>query len=66
VAWVLGGLAAFLVLYAAAVPALALAGRRVALVLRLVLRSGGRELLHEHWPGPERSRDVIERLAFRR
>ena len=35
----------------------------VALVLRWVLRSGGRELLREHWRGPERSLDVVLRLA---
>jgi uncharacterized membrane protein YkvA (DUF1232 family) len=36
----------------------------VALVLRAVLRSGGPELLSEHWPGPEASRNFISRLAF--
>ena len=36
----------------------------VALVLRSVLRSGGPSLLEEHWPGPDRSLRVIERLAF--
>jgi uncharacterized membrane protein YkvA (DUF1232 family) len=35
-----------------------------ALVLRAVLRSGGDALLREHWPGPERSRDLVARLAF--
>jgi len=35
----------------------------VALVLRAVLRGPGAALLHEHWPGPEASRRVIERLA---
>jgi uncharacterized membrane protein YkvA (DUF1232 family) len=35
-----------------------------AWVLRRVLRSGGRELLAEHWPGPERSLAVISRIAF--
>jgi uncharacterized membrane protein YkvA (DUF1232 family) len=35
----------------------------VALVLRSVLRSGGPELLREHWRGPERSLDVLLRLA---
>jgi uncharacterized membrane protein YkvA (DUF1232 family) len=34
----------------------------VALVLRAVVRAGGDELLREHWPGPERSLDVIRRL----
>jgi uncharacterized membrane protein YkvA (DUF1232 family) len=36
----------------------------VALVLRVVLRSGGPELLSEHWPGPEPSGKLIRRLAF--
>ena len=35
----------------------------VALVLRSVLRSGGPELLREHWRGPQRSLDVLLRLA---
>jgi uncharacterized membrane protein YkvA (DUF1232 family) len=35
-----------------------------AWVLRRVLRSGDRELLAEHWPGPERSLAVIRRIAF--
>lgn len=35
-----------------------------AVVLRSVLRSGGRELLREHWPGPPASLDVLMRLAF--
>jgi uncharacterized membrane protein YkvA (DUF1232 family) len=34
----------------------------VALVLRSIVRAGGDELLREHWPGPERSLDVIRRL----
>lgn len=36
----------------------------VALVLRTVLRSGGPELLREHWPGPEPSLAVVSRLAY--
>ena len=36
----------------------------VALVLRAILRSGGEELLREHWPGPPRSLELIRRLAF--
>ena len=36
----------------------------VALVLRAVLRSGGEELLHEHWSGPLRSLDLVRRLSF--
>ena len=35
----------------------------VALVLRSVLRAAGPELLEEHWPGPERSLNVVRRLA---
>jgi uncharacterized membrane protein YkvA (DUF1232 family) len=34
----------------------------VGVVLRRVLR-GDAALLHEHWPGPEQSRAVIERFA---
>jgi uncharacterized membrane protein YkvA (DUF1232 family) len=36
----------------------------VALVLRIVLRTGGPELLSEHWPGGQSSRGLITRLAF--
>jgi uncharacterized membrane protein YkvA (DUF1232 family) len=36
----------------------------VALVLRVILRSGGDELLREHWPGPDRSLAVVRRLMF--
>jgi uncharacterized membrane protein YkvA (DUF1232 family) len=36
----------------------------VAVALRAVLRSGGPELLREHWPGPDESLGVISRLAF--
>jgi uncharacterized membrane protein YkvA (DUF1232 family) len=35
-----------------------------ALVLRIVLRGGGRDLLRDHWPGPERSLQLILRLAY--
>ena len=35
----------------------------VALVLRAVLRGPARPLLREHWPGPERSLQLVERLA---
>jgi uncharacterized membrane protein YkvA (DUF1232 family) len=35
----------------------------VALVLRTVIRGGGPELLEELWPGPERSLNVVRRLA---
>jgi uncharacterized membrane protein YkvA (DUF1232 family) len=35
----------------------------VLLVLRTVLRGGGRELVREHWPGPASSRALMERLA---
>jgi uncharacterized membrane protein YkvA (DUF1232 family) len=38
----------------------------VALVLRTVLRSGGPELLHEHWPGPPASLTALLRLAYGR
>lgn len=35
-----------------------------ALTLRFVLRSGGPELLEQHWPGPPRTLAVVRRLAF--
>jgi uncharacterized membrane protein YkvA (DUF1232 family) len=38
----------------------------VALVLRSVLRSGGQDLLREHWSGPERSLELLRRMAFGR
>ena len=37
----------------------------VALVLRAVLRGAGREALHQHWPGPPRTLDLLARgFAF--
>lgn len=36
----------------------------VAIVLPSVLRSGGPELLHQHWPGPAVSLDALIRLAY--
>jgi uncharacterized membrane protein YkvA (DUF1232 family) len=36
----------------------------VALVLRSFLRTSGRELLHEHWPGPASSLYALTRLAY--
>ena len=36
----------------------------VALVLRRVMRAGGPDLLAEHWPGPERSLELLCRLLF--
>jgi uncharacterized membrane protein YkvA (DUF1232 family) len=38
----------------------------VALVLRTVLRSGGPDLLREHWPGPPASLNGLLRLAYGR
>jgi uncharacterized membrane protein YkvA (DUF1232 family) len=38
----------------------------VGLVLRALVRSGGPELIREHWHGPQRSLDVIVRLAWAR
>src|SRR4051795_5296347 len=38
----------------------------VALALRAVLRSGGEELLAEHWSGPPRSLELVRRAAFGR
>jgi uncharacterized membrane protein YkvA (DUF1232 family) len=36
----------------------------VVLVLRTILRSGGPELLREHWPGPPASLNALLRLAY--
>ena len=36
-----------------------------ALVLRGFVRSGGDELIREHWPGPERSLQLVLRAAGR-
>lgn len=30
-----------------------------AVALRVVLRGGGRALVGEHWPGPDRTRDLV-------
>jgi uncharacterized membrane protein YkvA (DUF1232 family) len=38
----------------------------VALAFRAVLRSGGEELLQEHWSGPPRSLELVRSLAFGR
>ena len=35
-----------------------------ALALRYALRAGGPELLRRHWPGPDRSLQVVTRLAY--
>jgi uncharacterized membrane protein YkvA (DUF1232 family) len=35
----------------------------VALVVRRFLRSGGEQLVREHWPGPERSLRLVLRAA---
>ncbi len=35
----------------------------VAFALRRFLRSGGEPLVREHWPGPERSLQVVLRIA---
>jgi uncharacterized membrane protein YkvA (DUF1232 family) len=35
-----------------------------AVALRYALRAGGPALLREHWPGPERSLNVVMRVAF--
>lgn len=37
-----------------------------ALVLRIVLRAGGPELIREHWPGPPASVELVIRLAYGR
>jgi uncharacterized membrane protein YkvA (DUF1232 family) len=36
----------------------------VAVALRYLLRSGGAELLREHWPGPKESLNIVLRLAY--
>jgi uncharacterized membrane protein YkvA (DUF1232 family) len=38
----------------------------VALALRTVLRSGGPDLLRQHWPGPAASLTALMRLAYGR
>jgi uncharacterized membrane protein YkvA (DUF1232 family) len=38
----------------------------VAFVLRTLVRSGGPELVREHWPGPPTSLGVLLRLAYGR
>ena len=35
-----------------------------ALALRYALRSGGPELLREHWPGPESSLNAVLRITY--
>jgi hypothetical protein len=35
----------------------------VMLVLRTLMRSGGPELIYDHWPGPTESRRLLLRLA---
>jgi uncharacterized membrane protein YkvA (DUF1232 family) len=36
----------------------------VVAALRFVLRAAGPQLLAEHWPGPDESRELLVRLAF--
>jgi uncharacterized membrane protein YkvA (DUF1232 family) len=38
----------------------------VALVLRAALRSGGPDLLRQHWPGPDASLNALMRLSYGR
>ncbi len=52
--WLLVGLGATLAVYAALL---------VGPVVPSVLRSGGPELVREHWRGPQRSLDALLRLA---
>jgi uncharacterized membrane protein YkvA (DUF1232 family) len=37
----------------------------VGLVLRRFLRSGGEQLIRQHWPGPEQSLRLVQRVAGR-
>lgn len=37
-----------------------------ALALRYALRAGSADLLREHWPGPDRSLDLVIRAAYGR
>jgi uncharacterized membrane protein YkvA (DUF1232 family) len=37
-----------------------------ALALRYALRAGSAALLREHWPGPDRSLELVIRAAFGR
>ena len=37
-----------------------------ALALRYSLRAGGRDLVREHWPGPEQSLELVLKLAYGR
>jgi uncharacterized membrane protein YkvA (DUF1232 family) len=66
----MGGLVAYLAMPIDLVPDfIPVAGQlddaiMVALVLRAILRSGGRELVREHWPGPASSLTVVLRLAY--
>jgi hypothetical protein len=62
-AWVAFGLGVTLLIHAAFVAVLDDA-ILVALVLRLVLRAGGPDLLRETWPGPEASLSLLTRLAY--
>jgi uncharacterized membrane protein YkvA (DUF1232 family) len=36
-----------------------------ALVLRMIMRAGGPDVVREHWPGPRTSLNVLMRLAYR-
>jgi uncharacterized membrane protein YkvA (DUF1232 family) len=36
----------------------------VAFVLRMVLRSGGPDVVREHWRGPSQSLDLVLRVAY--
>ena len=38
----------------------------VAFVLRVIMRSGDRDLVRQHWPGPAVSRDALVRVAYGR
>ena len=68
--WLVGALLAYLATPIDLVPDfIPIAGQLddaivVILVLRSLIRAGGPELLHDHWQGPQRTLDLLLRLAY--